>query len=191
MQETINSIMSEIDRVISKPPSRPIRLMLFETLELYGLALNRAKDKFESNEIININIFFESDVWINNRNKLAESEEKYGEESFKFQRILCETLEKYIINFIETNNAKKILIIEDSELYLNGFDPIHFLSAYMYEHYLILEREIPIIWLTIGQKEEYSINEYKYYKTDMSMGRIIRLTQDSFRSCIFDYKLNY
>lgn len=191
MQLIINSVIAEVDRVITKPPSRPIRLMLFDTTKLYGFVLNKIKDSFQSEEIININKFFESDMWINNRNKLAETEEKYGDESFKFQRVLCEVLEKYIINLIKLNKLKKILVIEDSELYINGFDPIHFLAAYMYDHYLILEKEIPIIWMTIGEKEEYSLNEYNYHRTDITKGRTITLTQDSFRSCIFDYKSNY
>ena len=191
MQETINSIIAEVNRVITKPPSRPIRLMFFETTELYGVALNRVKDRFEAEEIININNLFNSEIWTSNSNRLAESEEKYGEESFKFQRVLCEIMEEYIVRFIETNNSKKILVIEDSELYINGFDPIHFLSAYMYDHYLILEKEIPIIWMTVGKKEEYTLNEYNYYKTDIARGRTLTLTQDSFRSCIFEYKSNY
>lgn len=191
MQSIINSVISEVNRVITKPPSRPIRLMLFETKELYSLAINKVKDCFQSDEIISIDNFFESGAWVNNRNKIAETEEKYGEESFKFQRLLCEVLEKYIIDSIKVNNLNKILVIKDSELYINGFDPIHFLSAYMYDHYLILEKEIPIIWMTIGEKEEYSLNEYNYHRTDITKGRTITLTQDSFRSCIFDYKSNY
>lgn len=191
MQKTINSLMAEVNRVITKPPSRPIRLMFFETIELYGLALNRVKENFEAKEIININNLFSSEVWINNGDRLAELEEKYGGGSFKFQRVLCEILEKYIIDFIEINNSKKILVIEDSELYINGFDPIHFISAYMYDHYLILENEIPVIWMTVGEKEDYSLNEYRYYKTDITKGRILTLTQDSFRNCILEYKSNY
>ncbi len=191
MQKTINKILAEINRVITRPPSRPIRLMFFDTPMLCGVAQNKVKDEFESNEIININNFFESDEWVNVGDELSELESKYGNESPKFQRKLCQALEKYIISFIEINEAKKILIIEDAELYNNEFDPIHFLSAYMYEHYLIIEREIPVIWMTVGQKEEYESNKYKYYKTDTTNGRTIKLSQDSFSSCIFDYKSNY
>lgn len=191
MQKLINNIMAEVNRVISKPPSRPIRLMLFDTSLLYGFAQNKIKDEFEVNEIININNFFKSKEWIDARDALSQLETKYGNENNKFQRKLCEILEKYIINFIVNNKAKKILIIEDSELYNNGFDPIHFLSAYMYDHYLILEKEIPVIWLTVGQKEEYTSNEYKYYKTDVTTGKTIKVLQDNFRSCVFDYKSNY
>jgi len=190
MQKTINSVMAEIKRVISKPPSRPIRIMFFETPMMCGFVQNKVKEEFEATEIINVNNFFKSQEWIGDEDIIAELEIKYGNESPKFQRKLCETLEGYIIDFINSNNAKKLLIIEDSALYINGFDPIHFLSAYMYDHYLILEREIPIIWLTVGQKEEYSLNEYKYYKTDTTSGRTIKITQDSFRSCVFDYKSN-
>lgn len=191
MQQIINNILAEINRVIVRPPSRPIRLMFFETVSLCGLAQNEVKDKFDFSEIININNFFESDEWINIGDKLSQLESKYGNINNKFQRELCQALEKYIISFIEMNKAKKILIIEDSELFNNGFDPIHFLSAYMYEHYVILENEIPVIWMTIGQKEEYESNEYKYYKTDTTNGRTIKLTQSGFSSCIFDYKSNY
>lgn len=191
MQRIINNIMAEINRVISKPPSRPIRLMLFETPMLCGFAQNKVKDEFEANEIININNFFESYEWSAASEKLADLEIKYGIDSHKFQRKLCETLEKYIICFIEANKAKKILIIEDSELYNNSFDPIHFLAAFMYDHYLILEKEIPVIWMTVGQKDEYGSDEYKYYKTDATNGRTIKLSQEGFRSCILEYKANY
>lgn len=191
MQKTINNILAEINRVIMRPPSRPIRLMFFETTMLYGFAQNKVKDEFETNEIININDFFESDEFGSVEDKLSELESNYGNNNHKFQRKLCQALEKYIISFIEKNESKKILIIEDSELYNNGFDPIHFLSAYMYEHYLIIEKEIPVIWMTVGQKEEYESNKYRYYKTDTTTGRTIKLSQDGFSSCIFDYKSNY
>lgn len=191
MQKLIGNILSEVNRVISKPPSRPIRLMFFETSMLCGFAQNKIKDEFQSNEIININDFFESDEWCSVLSILSELEIKYGNNSPKFQRKLCATLEKYIMGFIEKNNPKKLLIIEDAELYNNCFDPIHFLSAYMYDNYLILEKEIPIIWITIGQKDEYDSNIYRYYKTESTQGRTIKLSQEGFRSCIFDYKSNY
>ena len=191
MQEIMNKVVLEVKRIISRPPSRPIRLMFFETVELYGIVLNKIKENFEIEEIININNLMKSKMWSDNITKLAEVEEKYGAENFRFMKTLYETLYEYIISLIKTKGLQKILVIEDSQLYINGFDPIHFLIAYMYDNYLILEREIPIIWLTIGEKEEYSLNEYNYYKTESTGGRTLRLTQDSFRSCIFDYKINF
>jgi len=191
MQEIMSNVAAEVKRVISKPPSRPIRLMFFDTPALCGVVQNKVKEEFDNNEIININSFFESNKWEEQVELIAESESKYGIKNIKFQRLLCESLEKFIVNFVEVNKPKKLLVIEDSELYGNGFDPIYFLSAYMFEHYIILENEIPMFWITIGQKEEYSLNEYRYYKTDFSNGRLIRITQDNFSSCILDYKSNY
>ena len=191
MHEIISDVIAEVKRVISKPPSRPIRLMMFDTAALCGMVQNRIKDEFDNNEIININNFYISKVWEKNADRIAEAEVKYGVDNIKFQKIIYESLEKYIVNFVEQNKPRKLLVIEDSELYSNGFDPIHFLSAYMYEHYIVLDNEIPIIWITIGQKEEYGTNEYRYYKTESTSGRQIKITQDSFSSCVFDYKSDY
>lgn len=191
MHEIINDVTAEVKRVITKPPSRPIRLMFFNTPALCGIVQNRIKEEFDNNEIININSFYSSNEWEKNTDRIAEAESKYGVENIKFQKLICESLEKYIVSFVEQNRPKKILVIEDSELYSNGFDPIHFLSAYMYEHYIILDNEIPMFWITIGQKEEYSTNEYRYYKTEFTNGRLIKITQDSFSSCVIDYKSIY
>lgn len=191
MREILDSVTAEVKRVINKPPSRPIRLMLFDTSALCNLVQNKIKEEFDNNEIININNFYSSNQWEKNVDRISQAESKYGVDNIKFQRIICESLEKYIVEYVELNKPSKLLVIEDSELYSNGFDPIHFLSAYMYEHYIVLDNEIPIIWLTVGQKEEYGTNEYRYYKTEYTSGRQIKITQDSFSSCVFDYKSDY
>lgn len=191
MHEIMNDVIAEVKRVINKPPSRPIRLIFVDTAALCRMVQNNIKDDFDNNEIININNFYTSNEWLKNADRIAEAEKKYGIDNIKFQKIICESLEKYIVDFVEQNRPRKLLILEDSELYSNGFDPIHFLSAYMYEHSIILDNEIPIIWITIGQKEEYETNEYRYYKTEFTDGRQIKITQDSFSSCVFDYKSDY
>jgi hypothetical protein len=90
MQEIMSNVMAEVKRVISKPPSRPIRLMFFDTPALCGVVQNKVKEEFDDNEIININSFFESNKWEEQADRIAESESKYGVENIKFQRLLCD-----------------------------------------------------------------------------------------------------
>ncbi|MGE5329880.1 MAG: hypothetical protein ACM3KR_10285 [Deltaproteobacteria bacterium] len=191
MQEAINKILAEVKRVIQRPPSRPIRLMLFDTASLCGYAQNKVKELFGGNEVININSFFESDTYRTYADVLAVLESEVGMANTKFQRKLCDALEEFIINYIKLNRAKKILIIEDSELFNYEFNPIHFLSAYMFDNSEIVDNELPLIWLTVGQKDDYATSEYRYYKTENTSGRLIKLTQETFRSCVLEFKEDY
>ena len=191
MQEVIKIIIAEVNRVIQRPPSRPIRLMFFDTTSLCGYAQNKVKELFGGNEVININSFFESDTYKTHADVLATLESEVGMANIKFQRKLCEALENYIIDYIKTSRAKKILIIEDSELFNYEFNPIHFLSAYMFDNSEIVNNELPLIWLTVGQKDDYATSEYRYYKAENTSGRLIKLTQETFRSCILEFKTNY
>lgn len=191
MQEVINEVLAEVRRVIQKPPSRPIRLMFFDTTSLCGSAQNGVKELFDSNEVININSFFESDKYKNYADVLVTLESQVGMANLKFQRKLCEALENYILDYIKSNRAKKMLIIEDNELFNYEFNPIHFLAAYMFDNSEIVNNGLPLIWLTVGQKDEYATSEYRYYKTENTSGRLIKLTQETFRSCIFEFKENY
>lgn len=191
MQEAINKILAEVKRVIQRPPSRPIRLMFFNTISLCGSAQNKVKELFSGNEVININSFFESDTYKTYSDVIAILESEVGMASTKSQRKLCEALEEFIINYIKSNRAKKILIIEDSELFNYEFNPIHFLSAYMFDNSKIVDNELPLIWLTVGQKDDYATNEYRYYKTENTAGRLIKLTQETFRSCVLEFKEDY
>lgn len=59
----------------------------------------------------------------------------------------------------------------------------------MTENNKIVNDSIPLIWLTIGTKEEYSVNEYRYYKTETTQGRTVKVEQSTFSSCVKDYKL--
>lgn len=59
----------------------------------------------------------------------------------------------------------------------------------MGENQLIVNDSIPLIWLTIGTKEEYAVNEYCYYKTETEKGRLIKIEQSTLSSCVKDYKL--
>ena len=191
MQEVINKIRAEVNRVINKPPARPIRLMFFDTVTLCGYAQNNLKELFQSNEIININSFFESDIYKTSSDVLVTLENQFGISDKKFQRKICELLELFIMEHIRSNTPKKILIIDDSELFNYGFNPIHFLSAYMFDNSEIINNELPIIWLTVGEKDYYETSTYKYYKSENTAGRLIKLSQETFRSCILDFKADY
>ena len=59
----------------------------------------------------------------------------------------------------------------------------------MSENQLIVNDSIPLIWLTIGTKEDYSVNEYCYYKTEDTKGRVIKIEQRTLSSCVKDYRL--
>jgi len=59
----------------------------------------------------------------------------------------------------------------------------------MSENQLIINDSIPLIWLTIGIKEDYSVNEYYYYKTESTKGRVIKLEQSTLSTCVKDYRL--
>lgn len=189
MQKPTDELIAEINRVIDRPPSRPIRLMFLENEVLYEMAQNQAIELFSQNEIMNMSNFLSTKEWKENESALIEMESKYGQEHRKFRQKLCELLEAAVIDFIHDNNAKKLLIIQDETLFTLGVDPIHFLLTYMAENMKILNDSIPIIWLTIGTKEEYAVNEYNYYKTEVAPGRKIKVEQSTLSSCVKDYKL--
>lgn len=189
MQKSTDELIAEINRVIDRPPSRPIRLMFLENEVLYEMAQNQVKELFLQNEIMNMSDFMNAQEWKDNESTLMEIENKYGQEHRKFRQKLCEVLEKAVIDFIDENNAKKVLVIQDETLFTLGVDPIHFLLTYLAENTKILNDSIPIIWLTIGTKEEYAVNEYNYYKTEATPGRKIKVEQSTLSSCVKDYKL--
>ena len=189
MQKPINELMAEVTRVINTPPSRPIRLMFLENEIFYEMAQNQVKELFAPNEIINMTNFMELETWKAREDELIKVQEKYGQEHRRYRQVLCEILEKTIVHFIEENDAKKVLIIQDGNLFQLGLDPIHFLLTYMSENQLIVNDSIPLIWLTIGTKEDYSVNEYCYYKTEDTKGRVIKIEQSTLSSCVKDYRL--
>ena len=156
---------------------------------LYEMAQNQAKDLFSQNEILNLSDFIQSQAWKNRETELVEIEQKYGQEHKRYRQVLCEILEKAVVDFIEEKDALKVLVIQDEVLFTLGIDPIHFLLTYMTENNKILNESIPLIWLTIGTKEEYSVNEYRYYKTETTQGRVVKVEQSTFSSCVKDYKL--
>lgn len=189
MQKPINELIAEVTRVINTPPSRPIRLMFLENEIFYEMAQNQVKELFAPNEIINMTNFMELETWKAREDELIKVEEKYGQEHRRYRQVLCEILEKTIVHFIEENDARKVLIIQDENLFQLGLDPIHFLLTYMSENQLIVNDSIPLIWLTIGTKEDYSVNEYCYYKTEDTKGRVIKIEQSTLSSCVKDYRL--
>lgn len=189
MLKPTDELMAEITRVINTPPSRPIRLIFLENEIFYEMAQNQVKELFAPKEIINMSQFMECGAWKEREDELIKIEEKYGQEHRRYSQVLCEIIEKAIVDVIKNNNAEKILIIQDETLFTLGLDPIHFLLAYMSENQLIVNESIPLIWLTIGTKEDYSVNEYCYYKTETTNGRVIKIEQSTLSSCVKDYKL--
>ena len=157
MQKPINELIAEVTRVIKTPPSRPIRLMFLENEIFYEMAQNQVKELFSSNEIINMTHFMDFEAWKSREDELIEIEEKYGQEHKRYRQVLCEILEETIVDFIKENDAKKVLVIQDETLFTLGLDPIHFLLTYMSENQLIINDSIPLIWLTVGTKEDYSV----------------------------------
>ena len=189
MQKPIKELVSEVIRVINTPPSRPIRLMFLENEIFYEMAQNQVKELFASNEIINMTNFMDFEAWKSREDELIEIEEKYGQEHKRYRQVLCEILEKTIVDFIKKNEAEKVLVIQDETLFTLGLDPIHFLLTYMSENQLIINDSIPLIWLTVGTKEDYSVNEYCYYKTESTKGRVIKIEQSTLSTCVKDYRL--
>lgn len=189
MQKPINELVSEVIRVINTPPSRPIRLMFLENEIFYEMAQNQVKELFASNEIINMTNFMDFEAWKSREDELIEIEEKYGQGHKRYRQVLCEVLEKTIVDFIKENDAEKVLVIQDETLFTLGLDPIHFLLTYMSENQLIINDSIPLIWLTVGVKEDYSVNEYCYYKTENAKGRAIKIEQSTLSTCVKDYRL--
>lgn len=189
MQKPTDELISEIKRVIDRPPSRPIRLMFLENEIFYEMAQNQAKDLFSQNEIINLSDFMQCEAWKNREAEIVEIEHKYGQKHKRYRQVLCEILEKAVVDFIGEKDASKILVIQDEVLFTLGLDPIHFLLTYMTENNKIVNDSISLIWLTIGTKEEYSVNEYRYYKTETTQGRTVKVEQSTFSSCVKDYKL--
>ena len=189
MQKPINELVAEVIRVINTPPSRPIRLMFLENEIFYEMAQNQVKELFASNEIINMTNFMDFEAWKSREDELIEIEEKYGQGHKRYRQVLCEVLEKTIVDFIKENDAEKVLVIQDETLFTLGLDPIHFLLTYMSENQLIINDSIPLIWLTVGVKEDYSVNEYCYYKTENTKGRAIKIEQSTLSTCVKDYRL--
>lgn len=189
MQKPTDELIAEITRVINTPPSRPIRLMFLENKIFYEMAQNQVKELFAPNEIVNMSEFMKSNAWKEREDEFIKVEEKYGQKHKRYRQVLCEMLEKIIEDTIKENEADKILVIQDEALFTLGLDPIHFLLTYMSENQLIVNESIPLIWLTIGVKEEYSVNEYCYYKTETTEGRLIKVEQSTLSSCVQDYKL--
>ena len=118
---------------------------------------NQVKDLFSTNEIMNMSEFMQCSAWKEREDELLKIEEKYGQEHKRYRQVLCEIVEKAIVNHIKDNDIQKVLIIQDGELYTLGLDPIYFLLTYMGENQLIVNDSIPLIWLTIGTKEEYAV----------------------------------
>lgn len=189
MQKPTDELIAEIKRVIYRPPSRPIRLMFMENEILYEIAQNQAKNLFSQNEILNLSDFIQCEAWKNREAEFVEIEQKYGQEHKRYRQVLCEILEKAVVDFIQEKDASKVLVIQDEVLFTLGIDPIHFLLTYMTENNTIINNSIPLIWLTIGTKEEYSVNEYRYYKTENTKGRTVKVKQSTFSSCVKDYRL--
>ena len=189
MQKPINELIAEVTRVIKTPPSRPIRLMFLENETFYEMAQNQVKELFASNEIINMSYFVDFESWKSREEELIRIEEKYGQEHKRYRQVLCEILEKTIVDFIKKNEAEKVLVIQDETLFTLWLDPIHFLLTYMSENQLIINDSIPLIWLTVGTKEDYSVNEYCYYKTESTKGRTIKIEQSTLSTCVKDYRL--
>lgn len=189
MQKPTDELMAEVSRVISTPPSRPIRLIFLENEVLYEMAQNEVKELFSQSEIVNMSDFMESSAWKKREDELEKIEEKYGQEHRRYRQALCEIVEQRIVDQIVEKKAEKILVIQDETLFTLGLDPIHFLLTYMSENQLIINDSIPVIWLTIGSKEDYSINEYCYYKTERTSGKIVRIEQSTLSACVKDYKL--
>lgn len=192
MQEVLESVCNEVNRIISRPPSRPIRLMFFSSPMLCSFVQNKVIEGFHSNEILNLNDFFDSDEFIDADEELNKLEAMYGIESKKFQRKLSETLYKYIISFVINNRADRLLIMDDSDLYNYFLDPIQFLGAYIFDDSsIVVQKEIPTFWFTIGQRDPYNLNIFRYYKTNDTKGRKIELKQSNFGSCVMDYTSEY
>lgn len=106
MQKPINELVAEVIRVINTPPSRPIRLMFLENELFYEMAQNQVKELFVSNEIINMTNFMDFEAWKSREDELIEIEEKYGQEHKRYRQVLCEILEKAIVDFIKENDAE-------------------------------------------------------------------------------------
>lgn len=193
MQEIINNVSKEINRVIQKPPSRPVRLMFFENKALYGIVLNSIREEyFVSNEIVNVNDFFESEIYDDNIDELTKIENKYGINSSRFQSKLSETFTAFLEKFCDINKIKKILIMEDEELCSYEFNPLDYISRYLAaDDSFVVQANVPIIWVTIGKKDSYEENVYHYYKTEKTEGRKIKITNSNFVDCIHDYKIEY
>ena len=107
MQKPINELVSEVIRVINTPPSRPIRLMFLENEIFYEMAQNQVKELFASNEIINMTNFMDFEAWKSREDELIEIEEKYGQEHKRYRQVLCEILEKTIVDFIKRMKRRK------------------------------------------------------------------------------------
>lgn len=191
MQEIIDNVSNEIKRVIQKPPSRPVRLMFFENKALYSMVLNNIREQyFVSNEIVNVNDFFGSNVYDENIDELTKIENKYGISSSRFQSKLSEIFTTYLEKFSDRNKVKKILIMEDEELYSYEFNPLDYISRYLAaDDSFVVQANIPIIWVTIGKKDSYEENIYHYYKTEQTEGRRIKITNSNFVDCIYAYKI--
>jgi hypothetical protein len=193
MQEIIYNVSKEINRVVSKPPSRPIRLMFFENKSLYGIVINSIREKyFVANEILNVNSFFESEVYDENIDELTKIENKYGISSGRFQTKLSEIFTLFLEKFCDSNKIKKLLIMEDEELYNYEFNPLDYISRYLAsDDSFAVQANLPIVWVTIGKKDPYEENIYHYYKTEQTEGRRIKITNSNFVDCIYDYKIEY
>ena len=139
MQSPTNELIAEIKRVIDRPPSRPIRLMFLENEVLYEMAQNQVKELFRQKEIYNMSEFMKCAAWNDRTEELIEIEQKYGQEHKRYRQILCEILEKAVIDFIETNDVDKVLIIQDEVLFSLGLDPVHFILTYMTENNKIVD----------------------------------------------------
>jgi hypothetical protein len=192
MQKVLDSISNEIERIISKPPSRPIRLIFFNSAPLCAFVQNKLIERFDNNEILNINRFFISKIYLESEEELDRLEELFGNESKKYQRKLAEILYQYIEMFVEEKNSSKLMLMDDTDLFSCCFDPIHFLSSYIFDDSsIIVQNEIPLFWFTLGQRDPYNQNIYRYYKTDSTHGRKIELKINNFGSCIIDYTSEY
>jgi len=131
MQKPINELIAEVIRVIKTPPSRPIRLMFLENEILYEMAQNQVKELFASNEIINMSNFLDFEAWKSREEELIKIEEKYGQEYKRYRQVLCEILEKIIVDFIQEHDIEKVLVIQDENLFTLGFFlPVRFLQTY-------------------------------------------------------------
>lgn len=103
--------------------------------------------KFPGYDLSNMSNFLDFETWKSREEELIKIEEKYGQEYKRYRQVLCEILEKTIVDFIQEHDS------------------------------------IPLIWLTIGIKEDYSVNEYCYYKTESTKGRVIKIAKHIKHMC--------
>ncbi len=188
--QTVNKIEKDLETFINNPPNIPLRVVFVKNKLMKEFLVDKIKFKlFDNSQIVYLSEFYNSKELEEASENLEKLTEKFGEDSFKYLSKFQDALELYITNITKDREIKKVLVLNDEDLYdIKKFDPIEFVYGHFSEGGFFVDNEIPLIWLTIGSKNIVDDNIIHYFKEDNNEGRVLKLNRHTFMNNILIYE---